>query len=105
MVFVCLIGGIVPIEPHETLIVGEWHHVDARTVSDASVLRIRALICTELEKIATTSGGWETLYRDTTDGRLWELFYPHSEMHGGGPESLRCIESASAEQKYGIRLN
>lgn len=90
------------IEPHETLIQGEWQIVEGRAIADASALRIRALIDTELEKIGSTSGDWETLYRDRRDGRFWELFYPQCEMQGGGPESLRVIEAAEAAHKYGV---
>jgi hypothetical protein len=94
----------VPIEPHETLIRGEFQIVKGRMVADPSVLRIRALIDTELEKIGSASGGWEALYRDRRDGRFWEHFYPNSEMQGGGPESLRSIDSAEAAHKYGVTL-
>lgn len=90
----------MPIEPQETLIRGEWQAIKGRMVADPSALRIRALIDTELEKIGSTSGGWETLYRDRRDGRFWELFYPHSEMHGGGPASLRSIDSGEASNEY-----
>ena len=92
------------IEPHETLIQGEWQIVEGRAIADASALRIRALIDTALEKIGSTSGGWETLYRDRRDGRFWELFYPQGGMHGGGPESLRVIEAAEAAHKYGVDM-
>lgn len=94
----------MPIEPHETLIPGEFQIDKGRIVAAPSVLRIRALINTELEKIGSASGGWETLYRDRRDGRFWELFYADSEMQGGGPESLRCIDSAAATRKYGVSL-
>ena len=94
----------MPIAKDETLIQGAWELVGRRMVADASVMRIQSLIGTELEKVADTSGGWETLYRDRNDGRLWERFFPRSEMHGGGPESLRYIEAAAAEDKYGVRL-
>ena len=94
----------MPIDPHETSIRGEWQFVDGRMVADPSLLRIRALIDTELEKIGNTSGGWETLYRDRRDGRFWELFYPQGEMQGGGPESLQFIDSAEAAHKYGVNL-
>jgi hypothetical protein len=92
----------VPIEPHETMICGEWQVVEGRMAAGPSVLRIRALIDTELEKIGTASGGWETLYRDSRDGRFWELFYPDGEIQGGGPESLRSIDTAEAAHKYGV---
>lgn len=94
----------MPIEPHETLIRGEWQLVEGRTVANATVSRIRALIDTELEKIGSTSGGWETLYRDRRDGRFWELVYLQSEMHGGGPESLRLIDAVQAAHKYGAGM-
>jgi hypothetical protein len=31
---------------------------------------------------------------------LWELFYPHGDLHGGGPESLRLIDATQAAHKY-----
>lgn len=69
-------------------------------VAGPSVMRIRALVNEELEKVGSASGGWETLYRDRRDGRFWELHYPQGEMHGGGPESLRLIDIADAAHKY-----
>ena len=62
--------------------------------------RIDALIHEELEKLGYDSSGWEILYRDPADGRLWELTYPQSETHGGGPRRLHVIDSAEARQKY-----
>lgn len=97
----------VPIEPHETLILGDWQLVEGHMVAGPSVLRIRALIDKDLEKVGSASGGWETLYRDRRDGRFWELFYHQSEMQGGGPESLRLIDAAEAANKYfaGMTIN
>ena len=94
----------MPIAKSKKLIQGAWELVDGRVVADASLKRIHSLIDTELEKVADKSGGWETLYRDRNDGRLWERIFPFSEMHGGGPESLRCIEATAAAYKYGVRL-
>ena len=53
--------------------------------------RIQQLIRDELVKI----------YRDPKDARLWELSYPQSEMHGGGPAKLTCISSQLAETIFG----
>lgn len=94
----------MPIDPHETLIRGEWQVVEGRMVADSAVSRIRALIDTELEKIGSTSGGWETLYRDRRDGRFWELVYLQSDLHGGGPASLRFIDTVAAAHKYGVGM-
>jgi len=67
---------------------------------DAVAARIKELTDTHLRTIAVTENGWETLYRDPTDLRFWELTYPHSEMHGGGPPMLRCITAEEAHAKY-----
>ena len=91
-------------EDGEVFICGGWERVGNRMVPDASLLRIRAVVATRLEKIADSGGGWETLFRDRANGQLWERFYPFGEMQGGGPESLRLIDMDSAEQKYGVKL-
>ena len=44
---------------------------------------------------------WDTLFRDPRDGRLWEKIYPMSEMHGGGPPTLRLLPESDVVQKYG----
>jgi hypothetical protein len=90
--------------PDETVIQGGWEFVEGRMVPDAALTRIQQFVQNRLQKITDTSGGWETLFRDPLDGRLWERFYPQSEMHGGGPESLRCIDKESAERKYNVTL-
>jgi hypothetical protein len=63
--------------------------------------RIQQLIRDELVKIAKDSSGWRVLYRDPKDSRLWELSYPQSELHGGGPSKLTCISSQLAETVFG----
>ncbi len=85
----------------ETLIQGAWFMQNGQVVSDASEKRIRALIESDLKRVASTAGGWEILFRDPSDGRFWELFHPHSEMHGGGPLSLRVLDARDAASKYG----
>ena len=54
----------------------------------------------KLEKLGHDVSGWETLYRDTTNGALWEVTYPHGEVHGGGPRQLRKITRFDAATKY-----
>jgi hypothetical protein len=95
----------VPVEDDEILICGGWERIGNRMVPDASLIRIQSMVAIKLERIADCAGGWETLFRDRSDGRLWERFYPSGEMHGGGPESLRRIDMASAEKKYAITLS
>jgi hypothetical protein len=52
------------------------------------------------QKVCPDTNGWDTLYRDPTTGELWEVTYPHSEMHGGGPRHLVAISIAAAGAKY-----
>jgi hypothetical protein len=84
----------------ETRITAEWTLVDGHARSNGNDQRIYALIATHLRKLATDWRGWESLYEDPTDGRYWELTFPHGEMHGGGPPELRYIDKVIAAEKY-----
>ena len=86
----------------ETLLNGQWLIQGERIVADEVCRRIEWLIESQLESLATT--GWETLYQDTRDGRLWERTYPQSEMHGGGPPQLSIVSPEIAVRKCGIKL-
>ncbi len=46
------------IGPNETLICGAWKLVEGRMLPDDSLLRIRTLVETELERIGSTSGNF-----------------------------------------------
>ena len=39
----------------------------------------------------TSPDGWTVRYVDDSTGDLWELTYPHSECHGGGPPLLKRV--------------
>ena len=79
---------------------GNWIvQKDRSVVGDTTEQRIEWLT-QKLERIASDSSGWETLYRDPRDGRLWELTYPQSEMHGGGPRRLHVVSRDEAAGKY-----
>jgi hypothetical protein len=41
------------------------------------------------------------LYRDPVTGRLWELTWPQSDLHGGGPPRLRLVQADEVRPKYG----
>jgi len=89
------------LRPHEQDLVGQWLDVGSRIEADAVADRIRWLTTERLVRLGDTSGGWEQLFRDPRDGRLWELTYPHSHMHGGGPPRLTLVEHHAARAKYG----
>jgi immunity protein 27 of polymorphic toxin system len=89
------------LEPWETSLVGEWELVDGKVVGNEAEQRIGLLLATGyLQEVASRDSGWTTLYRDPDDGRLWELTYPHSGMHGGGPKQLEVIDGAEAARLY-----
>ena len=89
------------IEPTETQITGTWLSHDRRTIADEACERIGELVGSHLRQLGRDASGWGVLYRDPDDGRLWELTYPQSEMHGGGPPQLRCLTLDEARGKYG----
>ena len=37
-------------------------------------------------------GEWATLYRHRGTGELWDLTFPQSHLHGGGPMRLRKLD-------------
>lgn len=88
------------LEKDETLLSGEWLFESGKVVGNEACERVEYLI-TVLEKIAV--GNWTKLYHDSSDNRYWELFYEHSERHGGGPPSLRHISESEAKEKYQLK--
>ena len=88
---------------NETKLVGEWI-ADSNLVSaDETCQRIDWLINHALEIVA--EGNWFALYRDPSDGRYWEVYYPQSHMYGGGPggpPSLINISFEDARKRYEI---
>ena len=90
----------VSLDPKETDLVGRWFRKGGGVEADATCLRIDRLVSGVLERLGKSSDGWETLYRDPADGRLWEHTYPSSHLHGGGPPRLTVIEWGDAVSKY-----
>jgi Immunity protein 27 len=89
------------IDPSETSIQGKWLLREGHVVADENCAKIRKLVAAHLKKIGSDSSGWDSLYRDPDDGRLWELTYPQGELQGGGPPELRCLTADEAKAKYG----
>jgi len=46
----------------------------------------------KLEKVRSDERGWTTVCRHRDTNELWELSYPQSDLHGGGPRRLRMIK-------------
>lgn len=89
------------IDPSETTIACRWTISDGLVVADEACRRIDTLIGGYLIALAHDESGWDVLYRDPADGRFWELTYPQSEMHGGGPAQLQLVAPEVARKKCG----
>ena len=87
---------------HETELVGKWVERDGKVVADATCQRIDQLTNGGLNVVQDHPrlGGWVRLYQDKSDGRFWERSYPQSELHGGGPPTLRCISADEVVREY-----
>ena len=87
---------------NETDLVGQWTLKGNDVVADETCKRIELLVQQHLVLLGSDPSGWDDLYRDPDDGRLWECTWPQSEMHGGGPPRLTCITVDDARSKYKI---
>ena len=74
--------------PNETEIIGKWIKRGADIVGDINCERIEILIKENLKKLGSDESGWSILYQDPNDSRYWEMTFPESQMHGGGPPAL-----------------
>lgn len=88
------------LEPHESDLVGQWVSTADGVKGDIVNERIGWLTRDVLEPLATSRSGWETLFRDARDGRLWERSFPQGHMHGGGPLRLTRISEQDAAANY-----
>lgn len=93
------------ISPDETLIKGTWVSSGSSVEADDSCKRIEWLTSEVLEHLTTDGDNWEAYYQDPKDRRFWVLFYPQSELHGGGPPSLREISENDIRVKFNIKEN
>lgn len=86
------------LQKSEKELIGSWVKSNGSVECDDTCLRIQFLTANVLKEIKI--GNWCALYQDPNDDRYWELTYPQSQLHGGGPESLVFIPDETAEKKY-----
>lgn len=86
----------------ETSLVGSWVEKNGSVLQDDVAKRIQWLIDSYLEQVAVDGDNWSALFRNPDDGSYWELTYPKSYMHGGGPPTLQRISKADAFARYVI---
>ncbi len=87
--------------PSETCLTGKWLSKDGRVVADETCDRVEELTRSYLRGLGRDASGWDALFIDPADGRLWELIYPVSGLHGGGAPELRHLSAEQAKEKYG----
>jgi hypothetical protein len=87
---------------HEKEIIGKWKFNGSIMQEDGDSLRIRSLVSSYLIFLSEDENGWDRLYQAPSDNRYWELTYPKSELHGGGPPHLKCLTAKEARDKYKI---
>lgn len=69
-----------------------WVERDGSLVTDGDATEIDQLLARELKHLADADGGWRKLYRHSREETLWQLDYPQSEKHGGGPRRLQQLD-------------
>jgi hypothetical protein len=86
--------------PNEREVAGRWLVMGDGGTADDVERRIRWLVSVRLMPLGTAGDGWDWLFRDPRDGRLWELTFPESSVHGSGPRRLAVISPAAARSRY-----
>ncbi|MBC6474267.1 MAG: hypothetical protein GDA48_16830 [Hormoscilla sp. GM102CHS1] len=82
-------------------IVGQWIFQAGKIVPDASCKIIEHMISSNFVKVSDREDGWTTLYKEPVEQSYWELTYPDSELHGGGPPKLTKLSEEEVLEKYG----
>lgn len=67
---------------------GKWIKVGNQIVADETCKLLAKLTSEKFVRVAEREGGWTILFQDPEDQSYWELSYPESEWHGGGPPQL-----------------
>lgn len=88
------------LKPNEIELKGSWKLKGFSMKADDMCVRIEKLISEYLMEIGIDENGWNKLFQDPEDKRYWELTYPESEMHGGGPPLLRHLSIQEVRSKY-----
>jgi hypothetical protein len=73
-----------------------WVMRDGKMVAEGDCETIDNLLGS-LDRVKDGLGGWVILYLHRNTGEFWELSYPQSEMHGGGPRRLQRLNITSPD--------
>ncbi|MEL7344615.1 MAG: Imm27 family immunity protein [Pseudomonadota bacterium] len=84
---------------------GSWIKQGSSVVADHVELEIERRLREELQQVAISDDGWDRLLVDPLDNSYWDLTFPRSEMHGGGPKLLSPVSLEFAKTKYMLDPN
>jgi hypothetical protein len=90
------------LSPEEEQLTGQWIETPGGPQGDAVEQRIFWLVTERLAALGSSDGGWDWLFRDPRDGRLWELTHPQGSLHGRGPRQLTLVTPQAAATKYDL---
>jgi hypothetical protein len=90
------------LDNNESILVGNWIEKGGTVIQDSICKRIHWLTKSHLEQLYVDGENWSALYKNPDDGIYWELIYPKSYMHGGGPPTLQKLSERDAYKKYNI---
>ncbi len=87
-------------EDTQSVLVGKWSLQDGKIVGNDVCEQIQTLIREELDELARSADGWSILFIDNASSVHWELSYPNSGQHGGGPPMLTQVSFEKVKHKY-----
>ncbi len=90
------------VQSGESVLQGLWIDLGSRMEKDVAWQRIEWLVAEHFERLASADSGLESLYRDPTDGRLWELFPVRPELGEKSPLQLAVIDPQVAAERFEI---
>lgn len=93
---------ITKLNKDEKYLVGTWLKKNGVVIKDSVCERIEWLIDTFFDEVAVGADNWSVLYKNPEDGSYWELTFPQSHMHGGGPPALERISIDVATKRYSL---
>ncbi len=77
---------------------------DDKIVENSNCALIKEKLTNALIQVAISTDGWTTLYKEKNSDVYWELTYPQSEMHGGGPAQLESFNYDKIKNKYNLKF-
>jgi hypothetical protein len=83
-------------------IVGSWKFENGRVIEDEACTEIRTIIRDRLRVVGADLSGWFKLFLELETGQYWELDFPQSGSHGGGPPRLRKVNLADIAGRYDV---